>query len=278
MSESDAIARVAEPASVATLVGDLHACGVQAGMTLLVHSSLSSLGWVCGGAVAVIQALEQVLGPEGTLVMPTHSGDLSDPAEWQHPPVPQTWWQTIRETMPAYDPDLTPTRGMGAIPETLRRQAGVLRSQHPQVSFAAWGRHAARITESHVLTPSMGEGSPLARIYDLDGHVLLLGVGFGNNTSLHLAECRSGTTKLGPKNGAPMLVDGQRRWVAFDDLDWRDEDFVALGDDLLCETQIARQGRVAGAQAWLMSQRILVDYAARWMQTHRTQEGRDGTQ
>lgn len=72
-----------------SLAKDLRKIGVKTGMTLLVHSSPSSLGWVCGGAAAIALALEEVLGDEGTLVMLTHSGDLSDPAMWKHPPVPE---------------------------------------------------------------------------------------------------------------------------------------------------------------------------------------------
>ncbi|MEN6476456.1 MAG: AAC(3) family N-acetyltransferase, partial [Rectinema sp.] len=101
------------PNTVKSLASDLAALGVERGSTLLVHSSLRSLGWTAGGAHAVILALENAIGSEGTLVMPTHSGDLSDPADWQHPPVPESWWSVIREEMPAYDRALSTTRGMG---------------------------------------------------------------------------------------------------------------------------------------------------------------------
>ena len=165
MNECDTIRHTSTPATIHSLANDFAALGLREGMTVLVHSSLSSLGWVNGGSQAVIMALEQVLTSSGTLVMPTHSGDLSDPAYWQNPPVPEAWWGVIRDTMPAFDPELTPTRSMGKIPETFRKQEGVLRSGHPQVSFAAWGAMAARVTGGHTLEYSLGEGSPLARLY-----------------------------------------------------------------------------------------------------------------
>jgi aminoglycoside 3-N-acetyltransferase len=102
VGELQVIERTKVPVTVHSLEQDLRALGVKPGMVLLVHSSLSSLGWVCGGAVAVIEALESVLTSEGTLIMPTHSGELSEPSYWQHPPVPEAWWQTIRDTMPAF--------------------------------------------------------------------------------------------------------------------------------------------------------------------------------
>jgi len=271
MGEADAVRRAGElPATVDTLRADLVELGLRPGMTVLVHSSLSSLGWVSGGPVAAIMALEQALGDEGTLVMPTHSGDLSDPAFWQNPAVPDAWWAVIRDTMPAYDPALTPTRRMGAIPETFRRQAGVRRSAHPQVSFCAYGRHAEEVTAHHALDYGLGEGSPLARVYDLDGYVLLLGVGHEYNTSIHLAEYRAQFPGRREKvSGAPVVVDGERRWQEIRDLDINSDDFERIGQDLDRGTDVVSIGRVAQAESRLMRQRPLVDYAVRWMETHR---------
>ena len=86
MSEMESIKKLDIPLTRDSLAADLRNLGVQPGMTLLVHSSLSKLGWVCGGQVAVIYALMDALTSEGTLVMPTHSGDLSDPEPWENPP------------------------------------------------------------------------------------------------------------------------------------------------------------------------------------------------
>lgn len=145
-----------------TLAGDLRTLGVRPGETLLVHSSLSSLGWVNGGPVTVVKGLLDVLGPDGTLVVPTQSGDLSDPALWSRPPVPEEWWPTIRATMPDYDPRVTPSRGVGVIPETVRTWPGALRSAHPETSFAALGPRAAAIVDGHAPDCRLGWGSPHA--------------------------------------------------------------------------------------------------------------------
>jgi len=268
------------PVTASNLAADLRALGVEEGMTLIVHTAMSAIGWVAGGAQAVVLALQRAVGESGTLVMPTHTGSRTDPSHWRNPPAPESWWEAIREEMPPFDPTLTPVYLMGDVPETFRRMPGVRRSRHPHLSFAAWGRQAEAVLAGHGDDPerlgeALGDGSPIGRVYDLDGHVLLLGVGHINNTSLHLAEYRA---KYGPKpvdnQAAPVLVDGRKRWAAYVDLEFDSDDFPAIGAGFELDTGLARVGKAGLATARLMPQRPLVDYATNWMERHRGENGR----
>jgi aminoglycoside 3-N-acetyltransferase len=259
----------APPPTRRSLGRQLTELGVRPGSVLLVHSSVKAIGWVVGGALAVVQALLDALGPDGTLVVPTHTPENSDPAGWSNPPVPQSWWPVIREHMPGFDPAVTPSRWMGTVPELVRRWPGALRSDHPQVSFAAIGPAAVSIVGGHAVDDMLGESSPVGRIYAADGDVLLLGAGHGSNSSLHLAEYRLPEPIRG-RQGAAVLdpATGEGRWLWWDDVAVDEGDFLALGDALDATGRV-RIGPVGAAVGRLMRQRDAVDFAIDWMRQNR---------
>ena len=161
----------------ATLAAGLSALGIAPGDALFIHSSLKSLGFVEGGPAAVIGALQDAVGAEGTLVLPTYwlpGGTILGTCE-----------------MPGYEFDIRQHgTHMGALPEAFLATPGVQRSVHPTHSVSAWGRHAAWLTEAHHQAPSVfGEGSPWQRFSTLArGQVLGLGISMGPVTYYHLVE------------------------------------------------------------------------------------------
>jgi len=262
--------RSPRPITADSIADDLRDLGVESGQTLLVHSSLSSLGWVCGGAPAVVDALQRVVGEAGTVVMPTHSPGNMDPADMGNPPVPESWYETVREETPPYRPRLTPTQGMGAIPESFRSYPGVRRSDHPQVSSAAWGADADFVTEGHTVEYSLGEESPLARVYELGGEVLYLGTTHGSSTSIHLAEYRARVDLETRTGAAAVLVDGEREWIEFEDVAYDDGDFEHCGAAFERERpEAVETGTVGVGDAKLLSQPALIDFAVEWFEANR---------
>ncbi len=263
MSEHDVIRQTPSPITKDDLIRDLRGLGVQPGDVLLVHSSLSAIGWVVGGVRSVIEALIGAIGHEGTLVMPAFSGDLSDPAEWRNPPVPESWIDPIRQSMPAFDPARTPTRQMGKIAEAFRTWPGVLRSFHPVSSMAALGAHAGNIIGRHELPYSLGDTSPMGKIYQLDGRVLLIGVEHDRNSSLHLAEARAHHGRQ-IRRGMPIEQGDQVVWQWHEDVDDDDGKLFPKVGRAFEGTGEVTLGQIGLARSRLMKQRCLVDFATAW--------------
>jgi aminoglycoside 3-N-acetyltransferase len=252
------------PHTAATLAADLRALGVASGDVVLVHASTRRIGFVAGGPQAIVEALLAAVGEAGTIVVPTHTPDNTDPASWRNPPVPQAWWPVIREGNPGYDRQRTPSHWMGVVAETVRTWPGSRRSGHPHYSFTALGARAAEIARGHALDSGLGDRSPLGAVYRLAGRVLLLGVGHDTNTSLHLAEWRQPAVPMGVHAGAVRHADGRVEWLTWTDVLDQDNEFPRVGADFEA-TGAVRVGPVGSATARLMDQRALVDFATTWM-------------
>lgn len=245
------------------IVKHLRALGLRAGDCVEVHSAMSKMGWVCGAEQTVVEALLEALGPEGTLVMPSQAGANSEPSKWENPPVPEHWWPAIRESMPAFDVDKTPTRNMGRVAELFRTWPGSVRSNHPQTAYSANGRLAQLVVQTHELDNSLGEQSPARTLYDLGARVLLLGVDYDRCTVMHLAEYRAGVRK--PEiQGAAVLENGKRVWKQYHDRELDSESFIGAGR-LLEERRLVTEGRVGDANAKLFAVRDAVDVAMEYL-------------
>ena len=252
------------------IVPKLREVGLEKGDVVMVHTSLKRMGYVCGGAQTVIEALMEVVGKDGTIMMPTQSWKNLDPETGVHWEADPEDWQRIRDHWPAYDKALTPTNTMGAVAEMFRQMPGSVRSDHPARSVCAWGRHAAYLTEAHDLSNIFGDGSPIGRLYELDGKVLQLGTGYDKNTSLHLADARAEYPgKHTCVEHSAMFENGRRVWKAYETLFVDGEDFERIGEAFE-KAYPVRTVQLSSATVKLMRQRALVDFAVKWMEENRT--------
>jgi len=265
MSEKDVIENTIDPITKDRIIFDLRQAGIVSNDTLLVHSSLSKMGFVIGKEITVVDALLEALN-YGTLVMPSQSGDNSDPSLWKNPPVPEEWVELIKEHTPSYNKKTFSTRGMGRVVECFRNYPKVRRSNHPQVSFLAKGHNARYITRGHQLTPSFGSFSPLGRLYDLNAKVLLIGVSYENATVFHYAEYLSGVLTK-EKQGARM----KDKWVEFEDYAYTSEDFESLGKAFEREGFVQKV-MIGQAPSLLFRTRDAVDFGKEWIAKTRNQK------
>lgn len=247
------------PNTQESLAQEFSEIGVESGMTVMVHSSLGKVGWTVGGAVTVIRALFEALGPGGTLVMPAESPGMSDPSSWDDERVKADWHETIRAHLPVFDPRTTPTT-MGAIPEAFRTYPGTLRSNHPMVSVCANGPLAGEITKEHSLEFCEGRGTPFEKLYELDAQTLLLGVGFNRCTSLHFAESLVPGRRT-TVHRFPLLENEERIWAEKPDMANDDGvHFPVVGNQFIEACTLNRRN-VGEADSMLFATRALVDFA-----------------
>lgn len=243
--------------------------GIELGDNLIVHTSLKNLGFVCGGAQIVIEALLESVGCDGTVIMPTQTWKNLDPSEGVHWEEPKQWWDLIRQNWPAYDKDITPTNTMGSVAEMFRKWPKAVRSDHPARSFAAVGKNSEYFMKNHDLEDIFGETSPLAKLYQYDGKVVLIGVDFDKNTSLHLADVRANyTSKHNVIQSSAMMVNGKRQWVSYETLYVDGEDFNDIGKAFE-NTGYVKSVEIGNTSAKIMNQKQLVDFAVKWIEQNR---------
>ena len=219
------------------LIEQLRTLGVTPGQVLLVHASFRALRPVEGGPRGVIDALLKVLGPDGTLAMPSWTG---------------------RDDLP-FDARTTPAAtDLGVLADTFWRLPRVSRSTHP-FAFAARGARAEDVVTGALTLPPHAPASPVGRVHGLDGWVLLLGVGHDANTTLHLAELLADVPYRVP-HAFTEVRDGVAERVEYGENDHCCRRFE-LADGWLRSAGLQKEGPVGNAHARLFRSQDVVELA-----------------
>lgn len=256
------------------LRADFQSLGLSSGDTVMLHSSFKSIigndDFVLGGPNSLIQALLDVLTPSGTVMMyvgwqefPYDLAELPEEIEQQyyaeHPPFELATARAKREH--------------GILAEFLRTWPGARRSQHPEASMSAVGASAEWITKDHPMRYGYGLGSPLAKLCEIGGKVLLLGAPLNATTLLHHAEDLADLPdKRIFRYRCPIVKDGQTVWLDMEDYETGDKVIDAdytfsqiMGDYL--KTGVVKSGVVGHAQSYLFDASSVVTFAVEWLES-----------
>jgi aminoglycoside 3-N-acetyltransferase len=264
------------PVARSDVVRDLLGLGVRPGGVLMVHTRMSAIGWVVGGAETVVTALLEVLGPAGTLMAYVGWNDSTGGLTgW-----PPEWQKAYRAECPPFDAEFSETdHQMGRVPERIRTWPGAKVSGSHFRRMAAIGRAARWLTEDQPWNHGFGPGSPLAKLVEADGQVLLLGAALDRLTILHHAESLvDSPQKRGARHVIPVREDGEVVWRDVVDHDTStaigafpyeravgDQDPFAVIGQLALDAACGVSGLVGSAESHLFPAGPLVRFGVEWL-------------
>jgi len=255
------------------LVSDLTALGLQKDDLVMVHASLRSVGTVLGGPDVLIGALLKAVAPGGTIAAYT---------DWQDGVQHKTRSDTVDEPdavifseLPPFEPNTSRARRTyGILPEFLRTYRGSVRSGNPDASVCAVGGKALWLCENHPLQYGYGPGSPLAKLVEASGKVLLVGSPLDSVTLLHYSEHMANVPgKRVIRYREPILIDGRKQWVEIEEFDTGDPVVPAAPDDYFSDlVQVflclgyGQSGQIGNASSHLLDALHLHTFAVEWIQ------------
>lgn len=258
----------------ADLAGDLARLGLREGDVAMVHVGFRSVGRCIGGPETLVAALAQVLGPAGTLMVATDwfAPYLEDDLVDEDGRVPEA----VKPHVPPFDPVTSRCiRDVGVIPEWVRTAPGALRSGNAGCSVAALGARAAWITADQPMDYGYGRGSPLAKLVEADGRVVMIGAPWETITLLHHAEHLADVPgKRVLQFEVPYLAaDGGTLWRMTEEYESSEAIVEGLDDDYFADVLrdfVAAgqgvQGRVGRAEALMVEARAVVPFAVDWLE------------
>ncbi len=230
------------------IAADLARLGIGRGDVVFFHSSLKSLGWVEGGAEAVVEAFLDAVGPDGLVAVPTLTATFA----------PGCIYPDL--VVHAFDPKETPSR-VGTITDSLWRRPDAFRSAHPTHSIAAVGRRAEELVRGHERTSTFGKDGPYGRYVNWGAKILFLGVELRCNTTLHAVEDWLDLPYMQPDKAVIKGLDGRPQVITVTKCPMGDRDFYRRDSKVarrLEEARLIRRGKVAAAEAMWLPAREMV--------------------
>ncbi|NBC34551.1 MAG: hypothetical protein GVY13_17885 [Alphaproteobacteria bacterium] len=254
----------------AELQKDFNGLGLQPGDTVMLHASIKSVGQVAGGADEILYALEDSISPGGTILMyvgcetgfdEIGRGRLSPQEEDQ-----------LLKKQPIFDYNTARAcREFGALAEIFRTQPNTITSKQVGSRMAARGKNAAALLANHPIHYSYGKGSPLDKLLDMEGKILLLGSDHDAVTFLHYVEhIIDVPDKKIARYKVPLEKDGQRVWVEMEEYNtagdgvhknWPDRFFAKIIDSFLSSTN-NQGGKIGNAKSHVIETKPLMTYAS----------------
>ncbi len=252
---------------------DLTRLGIEPGDTVMVHAAMSRLGRLLNGPDAFIGVLLDTVGPSGTILAYTDWDGAYDDLLDDEGRVPPGW----RDHVPPFDPAASRAiRDNGVLAEFVRTTPGARRSGNPGASVAALGARADWLTADHPLDYGYGEGSPLARLVEARGKVLMAGAPLDTMTLLHHAEHLARIPgKRRRRYEVPLLASGRVAWRMIEEFDTSDPVVPGLADDFfgtIVEEFLAggqgRRGPIGKAPSVLVDAAAICAFAVAWLERH----------
>ncbi len=263
MGLKEIIEKSEKPLIKKDIIEGLIKLGLKSNDKVMVHSSLSSFGYVVNGANDIIEALMEVVH-DGIIIMPGHFSVNSNVREWQNPPVPESWFEKVEQNIMPASKVVEPV-GVGRIPRVFGRYDGVAHTNHPFVALQVYGKHPKELINQPLNRPHSISG-PFGYMYNHGIKLLMLGSNYDNLTFMHLA---SNILESYMDMYSNIYQDGQVIRVKYEIENDEPEDFIKIGE--LFEIAYPKSieiKQIGQAKCRLIEGKALIDFTVAYYKKH----------